>query len=139
MKMSSKSEIRGVFFHESIYGYTHDWNVIAETLAQYGVNALFVNDLSGLGRRPDAEISAAISAAHANGLKYHSTSNVLVETKGDPKYNAIRYDGSVEFNGYAQCPIKAHDIIIQNTVAYVNAHPDVDGIMLDYLRYERTG
>ncbi|MHA1833530.1 MAG: hypothetical protein ACTSV7_06020, partial [Candidatus Baldrarchaeia archaeon] len=35
-----KSEIRGVFIFEGIFGYSHDWNVIAQTLAEYGINAV---------------------------------------------------------------------------------------------------
>jgi hypothetical protein len=131
------SELRGVFVHEGVYSCNPNWTVIAQTLAQYGVNTMLVNDQGGMGRRPDSSISAAIIAAHANGLKYYSVSNVLVETKDSshPECYAIKYDGGVEFNGFAQCPIKAHDIIVQNTVAYFNAHPDVDGLMFDYFRY----
>jgi len=134
--ITQKSEIRGVFFHEVIYGYSHDWNVIAETLSQYGVNAVFVNDQGGLGRRPDSEIRSAIDAFHAYGIEYHSCISVLQETKPETSLGteAIMHDGSI-YSPYSHCPIKAHDYIIENIRDYLETFPDVDGIMLDYIRY----
>ncbi|MHA1834211.1 MAG: fibronectin type III domain-containing protein, partial [Candidatus Baldrarchaeia archaeon] len=35
----------------------------------------------------------------------------------------------------AHCPIKAHDTILETIRNYLNTFPDVDGIMLDYIRY----
>jgi len=130
------SEIRGVFIHEAIYGYDHDWNTIAETLSQYGINAVFVNDQGGLSQRPDSEIRAAINAFHAHGIEYHSCMAVLQETVPPEPLGteAITYDGEV-YSEFSHCPIKAHDHIIQHIKDYLSKFPDVDGIMLDYIRY----
>lgn len=135
-EMRFKSEIRGVFIHEAIYGYNHDWNTIAETLSQYGINAVFVNDQGGLSQRPDSEIRAAINAFHAHGIEYHSCMAVLQETVPPEPLGteAITYDGEV-YSKFSHCPIKAHDHIIQHIKDYLSKFPDVDGIMLDYIRY----
>jgi hypothetical protein len=127
------SEIRGVFGYEDIYGYAHDWNVIAQTLKQYGINAFFMNDLNAFGARPDAEIKAAIAACHANGIEYHSVMAVLCDAKNEATA-AIRSDGTV-WSIYVQCPIRAHDIIIETVKWYVSTY-DVDGLMLDFIRYD---
>jgi len=132
-----KSEIRGVFIFEGIFGYSHDWNVIAQTLAEYGINAVFVNDFSTFGRRPDSEIRAAIDAFHAYGIEYHSVMAVLQDTKANPSVGteAITYDGQIYADGWSHCPIKAHDYVLDAIRNYLNDFPDVDGIMLDFIRY----
>ena len=134
--ITQKSEIRGVFFHEIIYGVSHDWDGIAETLSQYGINAVFVNDQGGFGRRSDNEIRSAIDAFHAHGIEYHSCISVLQESKPESSLGteAIMHDGSI-YSPYSHCPIKAHDYIIDNIRDYLETFPDVDGIMLDYIRY----
>lgn len=132
--ITQKSEIRGVFIHESVYGYSHDWNIIAQTLASYNINEVFVNDQSGGGRRPDSEIREAIGAFHAYGIEYHSSINVLMEWRYSGT-EAIKPDGSIYWQ-YAHCPIKAHDLILSNIEDYLETFPDVDGIMLDYIRYD---
>jgi hypothetical protein len=132
-----ESEIRGVFIHEAIYGVPHNWTLIAETLASYGVNAVFVNDQGGFGRRPDSEITAAINAFHAYGIQYHSAVRTLGSTRPVPSLGTemIRSDGSV-YNVYWQCPIKAHDYVLNSIQWYLGNHSNVDGIMWDYIRYD---
>jgi len=132
--ITHRSEIRGVFIHEEIYDVSHNWNVIAETLANYGINAVFVNDQSGGGRRPYSEIRSAIDAFHSYGIEYHSSMNVLIQWRNSGT-EAIKPDGSIYW-AYAHCPIKAHDYILQNLRSYLQTFPDVDGIMLDYIRYD---
>jgi hypothetical protein len=136
--ITQKSEIRGVFIHEGIYGIPHNWTLIAETLASYGINAVFVNDQGGLSRRPDSEITAAINAFHAYGIEYHSTVRTLGSVKfpGGVSYGTemIRSNGQV-YDYYWHCPIKAHDYILDAIRWYIGNHSDVDGIMWDYIRY----
>lgn len=127
------SEIRGVVIHEVIYGVSHNWNTIAETLAGYDVTAVFVNDCNGNAWRPNSEINAAITAFHAYGIEYHSVISVLNEWR-NVGTEAITSGGSV-WSVYTHCPIKAHDLILDTIENYLETFPDVDGIMLDYIRY----
>jgi hypothetical protein len=120
------SEIRGVFIHESIYAYDHNWTLIAQTLHQYGINAVFVGD----GGRPDTD--TAIAAFHAYGIQYHNVMQVLMEWPGDASTWAISYDGSVP-STYGHCPIRSHDVLVKAVQDYLSRY-NVDGIMYDYLR-----
>ena len=134
--ITHKSEIRGVFIHEEIYGVSRNWTKIAETLANYGINAVFVNDQGGTNRRSDSEISQAISAFHSYGIEYHSAVRVLGSTPDmSGELCMVKSNGEI-YSNYWICPIKAHDTIINNLADYLNDHPDVDGIMLDYIRYD---
>lgn len=132
-QITQKSEIRGVFIHEGIYGVPHNWTLIAETLSRYGINAVFVNDLNGNGWRPNSEIRAAINAFHAYGIEYHSVISTILEWRNSGT-EAIEPDGSIHWE-YAHCPIKAHDLVLQTIKNYLGNFSDVDGIMLDYIRY----
>jgi len=133
------NEIRGVFIFEGVYGYPHNWTTIADTLAQYGINAVFVNDFSTFGRRPDSEIRTAIDAFHAKGIQYHTVMAVLQDTKPSESLGteAIRSDGTI-YSVYSHCPIKAHDYVISAIQDYLSNFPDVDGIMLDFIRYDHV-
>jgi len=131
------SELRGVFIFEGIYAYDHDWNLVAETLANLGVNAVFVNDQSTCQRRPYDEIRTAIDAFHTRGIQYHSVMAVLQDTKwadGSTHTCAIKPDGGI-LSPYSHCPIKIHDYVIAAIKDYFSKFPDVDGLMLDFIRY----
>jgi len=129
-----KSEIRGVFGFETLYGTGHNWALIAQTLKQYGINTFFMNDQSSTGRRPDSEISAAIAACHAQGIEYHSVIACLCDAGLEGETNAINSAG-VAVSPYLQCPIKIRSLFKANLESYLNTFA-VDGIMLDFIRYE---
>jgi len=131
------SEIRGVFFHESIFGYSHDWNTIAETLADYGINLVVVNDFRIFSQRPYNEIRAAIDAFHSKGIAYHSLMLTIAQSKNnaDPSSTAARTHTGDIYSEWQQCPIKVHDYVLSDVQNYLANFPDVDGIMLDYMRY----
>lgn len=131
------SEIRGIVIHEATYGVPHNWAFIAQTLAQYGINSVFVNDQTGGNRRTNSEIRSAIDAFHNYGIQYHSVISVLSEFKHSGT-ETIKSDGSV-YSEWWHCPIKAHDLILSNIASYLGNFSDVDGIMLDYIRYDVAG
>jgi len=127
-----KSEIRGVFIHEAIYSYPHDWTTIAETLANYGINVVFVNDFDIFHRRPDSEITAAINAFHSVGIEYHACMSGIAESY-NPETAAVNSSGGKP-NPYQQCPIQVKPYVEAAIRNYIGNHSDVDGIMLDYYR-----
>ena len=134
------SEIRGVFLDEPTWGDPHNWTLIAETLAQYGINAVFVKDLTTFTRRPDNDIRAAIDAFHAKGIQYHSCIDVLQNTKPPGTSfgtEAITPNGEV-YSVWSHCPIKAHDYVLAAIQNYLGNFSDIDGIMLDFIRYAET-
>jgi len=127
-----KSEIRGVFIHEAIYSFPHNWAVIAQTLASYGIDSVYVNDFDIFHRKPDSEISAAISAFHAYGIEYHAVMNGIAESY-NPDTAAVNYTGG-QPEPYAQCPIAVKPYVEAAIRNYIGNHSDVDGIMIDYMR-----
>jgi hypothetical protein len=131
--ITHKSEIRGVFIHEEIYGVSHNWTLIAKTLASYGINAVFVHDCSGNGWRPNSEIKAAINAFHTYGIEYHSCISVLQDWRNSGT-EAVTSSGNI-WSVYSHCPIKAHDLVLRTIRNYLGNFSYVDGIMLDYIRY----
>jgi|GEM_PF-1336615 hypothetical protein len=131
-EVTNRSEIRGVFIHEAIYGFPHNWTIIAQTLANYGIDSVYVNDFDIFNRRPDNEISAAINAFHAYGIEYHAVMNGIAESKNEATA-AIDYQGNKP-DLYAQCPIKVKQYVEAAIRNYLGNHSDVDGIMIDYMR-----
>lgn len=130
--MTYKSEIRGVVMHEAIFGVAHDWNVIAETLSQYKINSVYANFIGhATGIRPDAEWIAAINAFHSQGIEFHAIMNVLGDTASSPDTAALSSAGQpTNWN----CPIKVRDLV-RSTIEQVVSTYDIDGLMLDYIRY----
>jgi hypothetical protein len=107
------------------------------TLANYGINAVFVSDFDTHQRRPDDEISQAINEAHKYGLEYHSVMMCLSETSVPPAGvdTRARLPNGAVYSDYVQCPIRAHDYALQAVQSYLQAHPNIDGLMLDHIRY----
>ncbi len=126
------SEVRGVFIHESIFGVAHDWGVIAATLKQYGINAVFANFIGHAdGIRPNQEWVAAIAAFHAQGIEFHPSMNVVGDIASSSETAAVNSAGeTANWN----CPIKVRDTV-KNTIETVCSTYDIDGLMLDYNRY----
>lgn len=127
----TQSEIQGVFLHEAILSYPHDWNVIAETLAAYKIGVVCAN-LMGTGQiRPHDEWINAINAFHSRGIKFNVVMGVLGQTGGDP---ALKMINSVGETLAWYCPIKARQLI-KETVETVASTYDIDGFTFDYTRY----
>jgi len=126
------SEIRGVFIHEAIFAYPHDWNVIADTLAQYGINLVVANFMGTNGLRPHEEWVDAINAFHARGIEFHISWNVVGDIAASEDTKAENSQGEkINWN----CPIKIKERVRQLT-EYIVSNYDIDGIMLDYIRYQ---
>ena len=131
-----RSEIRGVFIHEAIFAYTHDWDVIAETLAAYKIDCVYAHFMGTGMFRPHDEWINAINAFHAKGIKFHVVMSTLGQGGGDPALKMINAAGEIEPVYY--CPIKSRQLIKEN-VEYVASTYDIDGFMLDYHRYPTDG
>ena len=130
--LAYKSEIRGVFFHEEIFGYQHDWQIIASTLAAYKIDAAYINSMQGSGRRPDSEWKQAIQAFHSRGIKVIIAWNVLGDVAINNNTAAWTSSGTiVNWNS----PIRAKALLVSNA-QYVASTYDIDGVMFDYIRYD---
>ena len=126
-----KSEIRGVFIHENLLTYNHNWSVIAKTLNQYGIDAVFANFVGRTGELNHLdEWTIAINAFHSYGIEFHVVWNVIGDVASGETYKAEDENGNkVNWN----CPTKIKDLV--NETLHEILSYNIDGIMLDYVRY----
>ena len=131
------SEIRGVFIHGINYGgnsMVADWEVIADTLAPYGITDIFV-DLGGLpeGSFRAAMLPEVLQAFHSRGFRVHVSWNFLIGGRTEPEdMRAVKYDGTIVSWG---CPTKNATREFIKDVVQTIASYDIDGFMFDYIRY----
>jgi uncharacterized lipoprotein YddW (UPF0748 family) len=135
-----KSEFRALFIHAMSLN-NPDWQKIAETAQNYGMNGLVVEILTSTGARYPSkyvpaftrdELTSAIAAAHSRGLSLYISYDVLMGALTD-EYKAQDHTGAL-LNW--TCPVKAISrTLIRNLVEEVSSY-DIDGIMLDYIRYD---
>jgi hypothetical protein len=132
-----KSEIRGVFIHCAIFAYRHNWTIIAETLANYGIDSVYVELVTTGAGTPfqygKSEWAAAINAFHSHGIEFHVVWNTVGEISLGAEYAPVRSNGTKYT--YWNCPIKIKPIIQQFINQILDEFPEIDGIMLDYTRY----
>lgn len=134
--LAYKSEIRGVFIHEGIFSYAHDWNVIAETLAPYKIDCVYANFMGTGMYRPHDEWVNAINAFHSKGIKFNVVMSILGQSGGDSALKMINSAG--ETPTWYYCPIKSRQLI-KESVEYVASTYDIDGFTFDYHRYPTDG
>ncbi|MEM2293048.1 MAG: family 10 glycosylhydrolase [Nitrososphaerota archaeon] len=127
-----KSEIRGVFIHSAILSFPHNWTVIAQTLARYGIDSVYFECFDIFKRFSDIEISRAITAFHNYGIEFHAVMNCIAESY-NPETAAVDYRGNKP-DPYAQCPIKVKRYVEAAIRNFISNHSGVDGIMIDYMR-----
>jgi len=137
--------------------YNPDWDLIAQTCANYGINTLVVecaysagtacyySDYHLINRHGD-QLSLAIQAAHRYGLKLFVLCSNLPGLKPaeDPFHQQMLM---VDDNGNPSdtwaCPsnpiFREHEYNI--TVELLTKFPDIDGYLFDFIRYpeDHTG
>ena len=147
--VSYESEIRALFVHGANMLYP-DWETIASTVQSYGVNTIIVEVLYPHGSRYPSnyvesytrdELTPAINAAHARGMKLHVSFNVLLGAFNDEQ-KVVGADGGLRD---WTCPTKAvsraHIKVLTEELASFQAQSGphagdtADGFMLDYIRY----
>jgi len=142
-KISDASEIRGIFIHSSNTLYP-DWNLIAQTAVQYGINTIVVEAMgNSWGRYPSDVIShwdydlltPGLQASRSNGLKFYVAMNVLAEGKPD-NLSLTTIRASTMAYGDAMCPTNpgSRDRL-RAIVEELVRRWDIDGFMFDYMRY----
>ena len=140
-----KSEIRGVFVHcatFSAYPTYPDWDLIAQTCKDYGINAIYGEFLSSQGGYYDSELfethygnqlGMAIDACHSRGIEVHVSMDVVYPPVED-QYKAVHSDGSLASWG---CPIRLRPWLKLLVEELVTKY-DIDGFMFDYTRFDTT-
>ena len=126
------SEIRGAFVHSHSFN-NPDWDLIAETCRNYGINTLIVEGGTGYFLNEDV-IARAVSAARAHELKIYVLLDVLIWPH-DAHRDMWCVTNSGEPYNWA-CPTKqvtrdSIKAIVEKLATY-----DIDGFMFDYMRYD---
>jgi len=152
-----ESEVRAMFVGYGTMGYDHDWDLIAKTCAEYGINILVIecaysagtacyySDYHLINRHGD-QLTPAIQAAHKYGLKAYVLCSNLPGLKPaeDPFHQQMLM---VDDNGNPSdtwaCPsnpiFREHEHNI--TEELITKFPDIDGYFFDFIRYpeDHTG
>lgn len=130
-------EIRGVFIHESIFAFTHNWTLIAETLANYKIDSVYCHFANTHARRPDAEWTSAITAFHNEGIEFIACIAGPDETAYSEDTKWVLQDGSKA--PWGDCPNNpTYLAAVKTNVEEIATLYDIDGVMYDYIRYETT-
>ena len=154
--ITNRSEIRGWYIAET---RNADWDLIAQTAKDYKINMLVPScvHLYGAsypskyafqfyGTPPDRdELALALQAAHSRGIEVHCMMLVFFIWEGFPKdlpipeeWKAVNCENKT-VNWADSCHPKVRELIKNLTTELVTTHPDIDGFMFDYIRYDQTG
>jgi hypothetical protein len=138
-----KNEIRGVFVH-SMSMIDPDWDLIAQTLADYAINLLVIEATgnnwahyaSNIIPYESEELTPAIEAAHKYGMELHISMNVMLSAyEGDEQQRRVVLDDGTTANWL--CPTKnASRSLLKSIVEEIVRNYDIDGFMFDYIRYD---
>jgi uncharacterized lipoprotein YddW (UPF0748 family) len=158
----SVSQVRAVFIHSYIISSVTSWDLIASTLASYGINLVAIEEGGVNYLRYPSSVSpnwadyncssAAIAAFHQYGIQVYYDFDVMMggEDYGDLNQTITggRYTGDAYWNGSqvvnetvgASCgldptnpySIACLDAIFQEAVTQYN----FDGVMYDYIYYD---
>jgi uncharacterized lipoprotein YddW (UPF0748 family) len=138
-----KSEIRGVYVH-SLSMINPDWNLIAQTSANYGINLVVIEATgnnwahykSSVIPYESEELAPAIAACHARGIKLWASMNVMLSAyQADGQQRRVVLDDGSTANWL--CPTKqASRDLVKAIVEEMATNYDIDGFMFDYARYD---
>jgi len=138
--LTYRSEVRGVFVHTATFAYSYDFDLMAQTCEEYGINAVFLEVASFRGGLTSHQtrmqrLAQAIPAFHSRGIKVYVSMNVLYSpTEEQMDSWSEKPDGTP----YAwACPTKqpTRDLI-KAIVEDIARNYDIDGFMFDYIRYD---
>lgn len=127
-----KSEIRAVFVHAGSFSPYPDWDLVAQTCADQGVNTIIVTANPYLQERKGCDLDSAIDAVHQRSMDFHILHTGLFAIGTNDAYASVRADGSTHTFG---CPTKTATRDLLQSHAEELASHDIDGFIFDYYRY----
>ncbi len=142
--VAHESEIRILFVHSLTFGAPYDWNLIAQTASELGVDIILMESTFLIwALYPSAYVpyggdalGPAVQACHAQGIKLHVSMNMLLGLPG-PEYSVIGPNLQPASYEVGTCPTKqVSRILIKNLVEELVTNYDIDGFMFDYIRYD---
>lgn len=146
-EVADKSEIRAMFIHFTSLSATMDWNLIAQTLNNYGIQTVVIEVVMPkyvaypssvvAGSAGLSVITDALNAFHPLGIDVYAAMDVLY-TVANPEHAVVNHLGStMDWTS----PIKqsSRNYIKAIVEELVTNYPDIDGFMFDYIRWEWEG
>jgi uncharacterized lipoprotein YddW (UPF0748 family) len=146
--ITAESEIRGVFVH-AFSLINPDWDLVAQTCADYGINVIVVEITGNNYARYKSnvipyssdELAPALEAAHARGIELWVSMNVMLSAyTGDGVERRVvtsNSDGSNVRRTNWLCPTNPDSrSLLKDIVEEMASNYDIDGFMFDYIRYE---
>jgi len=140
------SEIRAMFLN-ALNMSNPDMEQIAETCSSYGINTLVIETGSNCSRYPSKivkrcagltrdYVQEAIEACHPRGIKVYVSMNVMmgVYLADGKEKRAMTATGLTNW----LCPTRpfSREHVVALVKELFRDHPNLDGFMFDYLRYE---
>ena len=148
------SEIRGIFLNSRNLFDGPDWDAITDVMLQYDLNLIvgefltiqsayydshYVKHAGATGRD---ELALALEAAHSKGIKVYVLDCTVYaldsRTQDVEALGAVRWNSDTEQfeQTTAACPRKAKQHILNLIEELITTHPDIDGFIFDFIRYE---
>jgi hypothetical protein len=132
-----KSDVRGMFVHLA-WGRA-DWNVIAETCSDYGINMAVVDvetgylwDYTNGGLKDFSELRTAIDAFHNKGIRVHALLITMYHAPADMR--TLTSTGEIDWLDVTK---ESSRQMLKTVVDSLARDYNLDGIMFDYVRWER--
>jgi hypothetical protein len=131
-----KSDIRGVFLHTP-WGYNPQWDVIADTCLNYGINTIVIETYTSHfwsgGKIVDfPELRTAITAFHNKGLRVH----VLLCVALTPDTGMKAKNDAGETVDWLCFTKNASKTMLKAVAESLARDYDIDGLMFDYIRWD---
>ena len=134
------SDIRAMFFHMIDWtGKPDDWDVVAETCKDYGMNLIILETYprhlsDGVDVIDCAWLHTAVTAFHAVGLPVHVLLTLLAGETFDESLRAIEYEGMTTSDD-TLCFLKAKTVL-DDIATSLATNYDIEGFMFDYTRWQ---
>lgn len=131
--VAHESEIRAVHVAPGSFNPYPNWDLVAETCADYGCNVITAAYLENYGWRAQGQgLTEAITAAHARGLEFYVHMTCLL---GAPENQHKCIDSTGNLLNW-MCPTKESSRNQLKSLVEEAASYDIDGFMFDYMRYQ---
>lgn len=138
--MGYKSEIRGVFVAAATFAFPHNWTIMAQTMAKYKINVCYIdlaNPFGGYyGNSPYGDqLGMAINACQPLGIAVIASFSVVYNNLGNMTTAALNESLlPTDWNSPTNSVYRA--AVTQQIRAIVTNYPTLNGINLDYCRYD---
>ena len=139
------SRMKGVFFKENVELNTlqsHNWNIIAELLADYGVNMIVVEAANIDTFFGEGQLPQVLNAFHEKNISVHILMKAPYFTSNSSLWTVNHLKEVIHASGDLSrawtCPTNPGSKLQALKIISEILKYDIDGFMFDYIRYDET-